>query len=637
MTDPAIVNFLRRREVLPMILRTVLGLSSEVSREWTVNGVDPLMRLLAMEHVQYKLVADDDLLDLIVSRLDQNKYPAVNNQETVDQADPLAPPILRLNAGNLTPFTYFARLIGGLLDHFPEEILPYFRQSENLLSNILGSLNHLPVAEFLCRMVDTPMLHQWLSDEDLFGRLLMRMHNPQKEETQRRLVEVFVETAHICARHQVSSLVQDLMSGPRVAELLFSFALPDALPESCPPPELRTALSERVQEGMSMLVATLELLPPDEVEGQAVPLITGLLERIPFFVSLLSLEPPSQRNDEPAYGGWILQYRRVHTSTGSVSPTLGVLRLATLDFFASLVRLSRPVLLRELSQAHFFSHCLRMFFHYSWNNFLHNYVVAIFSSVLAAADLYPDVVASIVEECHLLTRLSRALNETWQTSPLNTGQREIPTVGYRGHLLNMARHLIGASDHSPKLMSMMCEHEGWSSILHQVLPAMLSREETPLIADEADGWPSSEDDSLVMRDSDVVRDGMNASTGHVDVSGGSENSQDRDYLGDAHTAASSSSSSDDGDADSREAHRQRDEHDEEEQEEEEDGEGGGYWALVQGGEQPNDDMVKVASRDNSNNSTVSNTEVRPDSSEADFEAAASSEFRSLVETMEETS
>jgi hypothetical protein len=62
--------------------------------------------------------------------------------------------------------------------------------------------------------------------------------------------------------------------------------------------------------------------------------------------------------------------------------------------------------------------------------------------------------------------------------------------------------------HSLSLSLIHTAHEAWSSILHQVLPAMLSREETPLIADEPDRWPSSEEDSLVLEDAEGIQDGV---------------------------------------------------------------------------------------------------------------------------------
>ena len=93
----------------------------------------------------------------------------------------------------------------------------------------------------------------------------------------------------------------------------------------------------------------------------------------------------------------------LETTTGVLDPPLGRVRQAMIELIQAAVQTKIDFVLDTVESSGLLSVLIDFFFQFKWNNFLHQSVFAIFSSMLQSPN--EKFVLRILENCHLVDRI----------------------------------------------------------------------------------------------------------------------------------------------------------------------------------------------------------------------------------------
>lgn len=170
--------------------------------------------------------------------------------------------------------------------------------------------------------------------------------------------------------------------------------------------------------------------PPPSPNPALYPIVSAIVPYLPALHDLL-LNPP---NKPP-----------VKLACGTIEPPLGNTRLTVIKLIAALIATNTPEVNEELDRLNTVHVLLDLFFHYTWNNFLHSQVDRCLAFALNSngqESIQNPLIHSIFIKCRLLQRILEAWEENENEQNKTGGKRR----GYMGHLTNIANSVIKQGD-----------------------------------------------------------------------------------------------------------------------------------------------------------------------------------------------
>jgi len=233
-----------------------------------------------------------------------------------------------------------------------------------------------------------------------------------------------------------SPLIAQLESEP-ILKVLFGFILVQGLSSS-----LEHGLSVVIELLHRHMNNGLDDLTKLEDLPTLLKIITGFLEPLHALVKTHAIINLEKDNSLP-------------TSSGA-PPPLGFQRLKILEFFSALTHTNFLCLDMELHRLGIFATCIRIFFAYPWNNFLHSTVEQMIQVILDCES--ETLKLYLVTDCKLVDLICEAskLNEEESAKP--KGVRR----GYMGHITAISTSLLNAAANTPQLEAFLNGHEEWN-------------------------------------------------------------------------------------------------------------------------------------------------------------------------------
>lgn len=185
---------------------------------------------------------------------------------------------------------------------------------------------------------------------------------------------------------------------------------------------------------------------------------------------------------------------RVRTSTGAIEPPLGQGRLKVLEFFVAIVRSQWHPFNLEIIKLNTLGLCFDLFFQYKWNNFLHNLVVLMVTTILEGAS--EELFMTLFDSVKVIDRILAIVKEAEGDQPPSTlGTKGTPQVrGYMGHIIRLSNELVRAAESNDKLDSMLKDNLPWNTYTDTKLLEFNRIENTALGGASRTGWLEDSDD-----------------------------------------------------------------------------------------------------------------------------------------------
>ncbi|XP_014244563.1 serine/threonine-protein phosphatase 6 regulatory subunit 3 [Cimex lectularius] len=133
----------------------------------------------------------------------------------------------------------------------------------------------------------------------------------------------------------------------------------------------------------------------------------------------------------------------IKLACGLIEPPLGTTRLAVIKLISALIATNTLEVNEMLDKLNTVQVLLDLFFHYTWNNFLHTEVdkcLAFAINSPLAQETNP-LITNIFVKCQLLKRILKA----WEDNELDQGKGG-KRRGYMGHLTNIANSIVNQKD-----------------------------------------------------------------------------------------------------------------------------------------------------------------------------------------------
>jgi hypothetical protein len=218
----------------------------------------------------------------------------------------------------------------------------------------------------------------------------------------------------------------------------------------------------------------LQLFSEESSQEEEPPFIRHLCDTVPFFLSILRLNPPIEPMDFVTTP-LVLPNTSFVSSAGLVSPMFGTLRLQIADFFCSLIFCGFPVLQAYPMQfCDLFSVCIDLMFFYKWNNVLHNILTKILSGMFECSG--DEMLIKMLESTQLLKKLVLVFADTTPT-------------GNKGHLLQICHEATRASQVSATIAEYMYTIPIWEEFVAGRLDELIGEQEPPQLEEtEDDGF-----------------------------------------------------------------------------------------------------------------------------------------------------
>jgi len=110
----------------------------------------------------------------------------------------------------------------------------------------------------------------------------------------------------------------------------------------------------------------------------------------------------------------------------------------------------------ELHRLGIFTTCIRIFFAYPWNNFLHSTVEQMIQVILDCES--ETLKLFLVTDCKLVDLICEASKYNEEESSKPKGVRR----GYMGHITAISTSLLNAAANTPQLEAFLSAHEEWN-------------------------------------------------------------------------------------------------------------------------------------------------------------------------------
>merc|ERR1712137_168497 len=298
-----------------------------------------------------------------------------------------------------------------------------------LIPSLLTYTTDINLMEILYKFVDCQLSHQWLYECDLMTRLVALLHHEEPFEIQESAAGVLAGVLSLCQTCPNSVLVNDVLNNEVVTGSIVAFI------------ETRSN-GESVKLGLRVLIGVLSLIS-DELEDPPT-VVTLLSNSVGLFAGILADPADMDRNESFV------------TTTGPIARGFGFVRLGVLELLVSLLYTGFPIAVQCMLGERVFTIVLDLLFEYPWNNIIHNQISQLFSGLFCCND--PSIILSVIES----TRLSERIVAAHKNS-------ETMSVGYLGHLRELANELVRAGKMSEPIGEYLAAKPEWPAFLEEEL------------------------------------------------------------------------------------------------------------------------------------------------------------------------
>ncbi|XP_032179764.1 serine/threonine-protein phosphatase 6 regulatory subunit 1 isoform X2 [Mustela erminea] len=371
------------------------------------------------------------------------------------------------SSGSLNPLlaSFFSKVMGILINRKTDQLVSFLRKKDDFVGLLLQHIGTSAIMDLLLRLltcVERPQLRQdvvnWLNEEKIVQRLIEQIH-PLKDDNQHSNASQSLCDIIRLSREQMIQ-VQD---SPEPDQLLATLEKQETI-EQLLSNMLEGEQSQSViVSGIQVLLTLLEPRRPrsesvtvnnffSSVDGQLELLAQVALDSMTSSVGVLHALRPRlghfhQLLREPP------ELEPLQTTWGSLAPPLGNTRLHVVKLLASALSANDAALTQELLALDVPNTMLDLFFHYTFNNFLHAQVELCVRAVLSAgppSDSSLEIpapnpaVKHLLQQCHLVERILTS----WEENDLVQSAGG-PRKGYMGHLTRLANALVQNTEKGP--------------------------------------------------------------------------------------------------------------------------------------------------------------------------------------------
>jgi len=352
-------------------------------------------------------IINPDLLDALFDQL--------------DELDLKAP-------GSQTKGSCISKIISILFEKFTTQIIGHLANRETFIPTLLLNVHDQNLMEILLKFVDCDITHQWLFEAELITRLIALLHKDETLETQEHATNVLVNILALCQAWPHSVLINDTLNNEIITGSVIAFM------------ESKPYTGESIKLGLRVLIGILGLIS-DELEDP--PIVVSLLANsMGFFAKIL--ENSDQVDSSESFT----------TTTGPIEKGFGFVRLGILELLVALLYTGFPIVVEFMLAENIFTIVLNLLFQYPWNNIIHNQISQLYSGLFCCNN--PEVIQAVLAESRLPERISEA-------------HKNENSVGYLGHLRELANELVRASKMSEPIGEYLKGVESWQSFVDEDL------------------------------------------------------------------------------------------------------------------------------------------------------------------------
>ncbi|KAK9499280.1 hypothetical protein O3M35_002341 [Rhynocoris fuscipes] len=136
----------------------------------------------------------------------------------------------------------------------------------------------------------------------------------------------------------------------------------------------------------------------------------------------------------------------IHLACGTIEPPLGNTRLTIIKLISALIATNSQEVNDVLDQLNTVQVLLDLFFHYTWNNFLHSQVDKCLAFALNTPNLEATEKNPLISNIFIKCRLLQRILEAWEDNATEQGKDGGKRRGYMGHLTNIANSVVRHTD-----------------------------------------------------------------------------------------------------------------------------------------------------------------------------------------------
>eukprot|EP01100_Stratorugosa_tubuloviscum_P000238 TRINITY_DN104_c2_g1_i1.p1 TRINITY_DN104_c2_g1~~TRINITY_DN104_c2_g1_i1.p1 ORF type:complete len:598 (+),score=276.24 TRINITY_DN104_c2_g1_i1:208-2001(+) len=347
--------------------------------------------------------------------------------------------------------SYCCRVAGVILHRKLTETVDFVKSQHNVVESFILQLNNTAVLDFLLKLIsseDTAEgqgtgVVQWLCDQHLVPALVDKLSADVEPEIYENVAQALVDIIGTNTNYNnvpnTSPILAQLESEEIVVKI-FQFTLT----ENCLP---------CLQHGLNILTELLKRTincAHYNTELESLPpllrvMLTNYLARFNSLLLSPALSPTCVMN----------------TTTGTLQPPVGFYRLKVIEFFTALIRTNFRVVNEHLIQHDVISTCLKLFFDYPWNNFLHSLIEQMIQIIIEGDDSIAELRTSLFTKSNLVEKIIQANDENTQQLSRPKGMRR----GYMGHLSNIVQLIFKACQQNENINAILSENQGWRNYL----------------------------------------------------------------------------------------------------------------------------------------------------------------------------
>lgn len=340
------------------------------------------------------------------------------------------------------------------------QVLDFLKTKENSLNLLLKHLDTSAIMDFTFKLITQiegnemqQNLISWLESEELIENII-ELFDPNVDEGRHyNAAQLLCDTIRKCReineRNDLGPILSKIQSPEMIKKMLDKMLSGEHVESS-------------IVGGISVLLTLLEPPPntdqlnrrgaynniedsgsgePPPTPNPALPsIISSILPYLPALHNLLINPPQSRFESYEAFE----TLRFELPSYAPIQSPLGNTRLTVIKFISALIATNTPEVNEALNSLDTVHVLLDLFFHYTWNNFLHSQVDRCLAFALNAGpeSSKNPLIPNIFIKCRLLQRILEAWKENENEQNKVGGKRR----GYMGHLTNIANSVIKQED-----------------------------------------------------------------------------------------------------------------------------------------------------------------------------------------------
>lgn len=383
--------------------------------------------------------------------------------------------------------SYVSRVAGVLLQKKPTETIEYMKQRKDIVSQFLNHLGNASVMDLLLKVIacedaaEGTSTLEWLCTTNLIPTLVQKFDPKNGQEIHENAAQALVDIIIVSTNSVSSPLIAQLESCEMINKL-FSY--------------MSEGVNSSMLQGLTVIIELLRRHVQEHHDDSTT------LEELPEMLKIIvsQLEKFNQyltTEDESGGSKFALPL-----PIGEIVP-LGFHKLKIIEFFAALIITGYQCIDQEIIKHNLLHSCLKLFFHYPWNNFLHGVVLQIVQTVLEGEN--EELKLSLLKDAKLVDFICSAAKANEEECAKPKGVRR----GYMGHITAMSTAIIQASTISLQLQNYLDEHQAWNKYVSETLTSTKERENRSIGNFTSAGRNDSSSDELQNEDDEDLDDLVN--------------------------------------------------------------------------------------------------------------------------------